>query len=330
MVNLLSNALHALQDRAASDRNLEVKLVRVSAGQAEIWVRDNGMGISPDRLPRIFEPFFSTKTDGLGMGLAITRSIVEAHGGEIAVQVRATGGTAFRVSLPVDPAREARPAFESTTAQDALRIGTSDADITVCVVDDDPAIRRALVRLLGAAGMRAVAFESGAAALASPELAAAQCLLLDVQMPDMSGPELQAELGRRGISAAVIFLTARSDAATGVRAMKHGALEYLCKPVEDEALLDAVRMAVERHAERACAVRERESVERLLARLTPRERDVLREVIAGRLNKQIADRLSISEATVKQHRGQVMEKPEARSVAELVRLCQIAGFPSGS
>jgi FixJ family two-component response regulator len=207
-------------------------------------------------------------------------------------------------------------------------MGASDADITVCVVDDDPAIREGLVRLLGAAGMRVVAFESGAAALASPEISAAHCLLLDVQMPGISGTELQTELRHRGVSADVIFLTARSDAVTGVQAMKHGALEYFCKPVEDEALLDAVRMAIDRHAERTRAAREREDVEGRLARLTARERDVLREVIAGRLNKQIADRLSISEATVKQHRGQVMVKLQARSVAELVRLCQIAGFPA--
>jgi PAS domain S-box-containing protein len=330
LVNLLSNAMHAVQDRAASDRNLEVKLVRLDGGQAEIRVRDNGMGIPSDRLPRIFEPFFSTKTDGLGLGLAITRSIVEAHGGEITVQTQAAGGTAFRILLPVGPAGGERAESESPASEVARRRSTTDADVTVCVVDDDPAIREGLVRLLGAAGMRVVAYESGAAALANPEIAAAHCLLLDVQMPGMSGTELQSELGRRGITADVIFLTARSDAVTGVNAMKHGALEYLCKPVDDKALLEAVHMAIGRHAERTRAVRERECVERLFERLTARERDVLREVIAGRLNKQIADRLSISEATVKQHRGQVMQKLQARSVPELVRLCQVAGFPANT
>jgi FixJ family two-component response regulator len=261
------------------------------------------------------------------MGLAITRSIVEAHGGEIAVQSEVAGGTAFRILFPVGPAGDARPEFEFQATEVARRMDSSDADVTVCVVDDDPAIREGLARLLGAAGLRVIAFESGAAALASPEVAAAHCLVLDVQMPGMSGTELQSELGHRGISADVVFLTARSDAVTGVNAMKHGALEYLCKPVDDEALLDAVRMAIDRYAKRTRAAREREGVERLLERLTTRERDVLREVIAGKLNKQIADRLSISEATVKQHRGQVMEKLQARSVPELVRLCQIAGFP---
>lgn len=328
LVNLLSNAVHALRDRAPSDRNLEVTLSRASSGQAEIWVRDTGAGIPPDRLPRIFEPFFSTKPDGLGMGLAITRSIVEAHGGAIAVQAQPTGGTAFRVALSIDSAGESRPASASTAAVDDRRIVTPDADVTVCVVDDDRATREGLARLLGAAGMRVVTFESGVAALASPELAAARCLVLDVQMPGMSGTELQSELVRRGIPADVVFLTARSDAATGVHAMKHGALEYLCKPVEDGALLDAVRTAIERGAERSRALRERERIGQRLLKLTARERDVLREVIAGGLNKQIADRLSISEATVKQHRGQVMDKLQARSVPELVRLCRIAGFPA--
>jgi len=330
MVNLLSNAVHALSERAASDRSLVVSLARVDGDRAEIRVRDNGTGIAPERLPRIFEPFYSTKTDGLGMGLAITRSIVEAHGGEIAVQPEDAGGTAFRILLPVGPARKVRPQPELPSRGADGRARESDADVTVCVVDDDPAIREGLARLLGAAGMRVVTFESGAAALADPETAAAQCLVLDVQMPGMPGTELQSELGRRGISADVIFLTARSDAVTGVNAMKHGALEYLCKPVDERELLDAVRMGIGRYAERVRLAREREGVEELLEKLTTRERDVLREVIAGRLNKQIADRLSISEATVKQHRGQVMEKLRARSVPELVRLCQIAGFPTGT
>lgn len=328
LVNLLSNAVHALHDCPPSGRNLEVSLARVGSAQAHVWVRDSGAGIPPERLPRIFEPFYSTKPDGLGMGLAISRSIVEAHGGEIAVQARTTGGTAFCVLLPVDPARETRSKSASVAAADGELADAPDGGIMVCVVDDDPAIRVGLSRLLGAAGMRVAAFESGAAVLASRELAAAQCLVLDVQMPGMSGTELQSELARRGVSAGVVFLTARSDAMTGVHAMKHGALEYLCKPVEEEALLTAVRMAIDRGAERSSALRERHAGERRLRTLTIRERDVLREVIAGRLNKQIADRLSISEATVKQHRGQVMQKLQARSVAELVRLCQTAGFPA--
>ena len=329
LVNLISNAVHALEHRPATDRRLQLTLRPVEPGQLEMSVRDNGTGIPSDRLPRIFEPYFSTKSDGLGMGLAITRSIVEAHGGEIAVH-SAAGDTTFQVRLSAEPATATRGPSESPAPTDMAQMAGSDANHSVCVVDDDPAIRDGLLRLLGAAGMRVVAFDSAAAALASTELASAQCLVLDVQMPGMSGTELHEELGRQGILAPAIFLTARGDAATGVQAMKQGALEFLCKPVEDEALLAAVRMGIESHARKVHAAREREHAEGLLRRLTARERDVLGEVVAGRLNKQIADRLSISEATVKQHRAQVMSKLQARSVTDLVRLCQSAGIPVAS
>ena len=329
LVNLISNAVHALEYRGATERRLNLTLRAVEPSQLEVSVRDNGTGISSDRLQRIFEPFFSTKSDGLGMGLAITRSIVEAHGGEIAVHSVA-GDTTFRVRLPAEPATAADGDPESPAPAEMARRPVSDANPSVCVVDDDPAIRDGLARLLGAAGMKVVAFESAAAALASTELASAQCLVLDVQMPGMSGTELHDELARRGILAPAIFLTARGDAATGVQAMKQGALEFLCKPVEDVALLAAVRMGIELHAKKIHAAREREHAEGLLRRLTARERDVLGEVVAGRLNKQIADRLSISEATVKQHRAQVMSKLNARSVTDLVRLCQSAGIPAAS
>ena len=329
LVNLISNAVHALEHRAATDRRLQLALRPVEPGQLEVSVRDNGTGIPSDRLPRIFEPFFSTKSDGLGMGLAITRSIVEAHGGAIAVHSDA-GDTTFQFRLPAEAATVAGADPESPAPAGMARRAGSDANPSVCVVDDDPAIRDGLLRLLGAAGMRVVAFDSAAAALASAELASAQCLVLDVQMPGMSGTELHEELARRGILAPAIFLTARDDAATGVQAMKQGALEFLCKPVEDQALLAAVRMGIGWHAKKVQAAREREYAEGLLRRLTARERDVLSEVVAGRLNKQIADRLSISEATVKQHRAQVMSKLEARSVTDLVRLCQSAGMTVAS
>ena len=330
VVNLISNAMHALEARTALDRRLGLTLLAVDGDQLEIVVCDSGTGISPDRLPRIFEPFFSTKADGLGMGLAITRSIVEAHGGDITVQTEAGSGTTFRVRIPAIPGTVARRTSGSIEPGDVAPIAVADADASVCVVDDDAAIRGGVVRLLKAAGIRVVAFESAASALASAELASAQCLVLDVQMAGMSGIELQAELGRRGIMAPTIFLTARDDAATGVHAMKLGALEYLCKPVEDETLLAAVRRAIESHRKRMLTAREREHAERLLGRLTARERDVLLGVVAGRLNKQIADRLAISVATVKQHRALVMSKLQARSVADLIRLYQIAGLAAGS
>ena len=331
ILNLLSNAVQGLQDVPAADRRLRVALSRIGCDRVEVSVQDNGLGIPADRLAHIFEPFFTTRSDGLGMGLAIARSIVETHGGEIEAQTHEEGGSTFRFSLPVEPpmsdAGVMRAAQEGRTDRHP---GAYEGEATVCVVDDDPAIREGVARLLGAAGWRVVTFDSAAAALASADLSSADCVVLDVQMPGMSGSELQAELARRAIDVPVVFLTARGDAATGVEAIKHGAIEYLCKPVDDSVLIDAVRKALDRHAEHTRSARERAAVEERLVRLTLRERDVLRGVVAGRLNKQIAADLSITEATVKQHRGQVMDKLEVRSVAELVRLCQVVGFASDS
>jgi FixJ family two-component response regulator len=262
------------------------------------------------------------------MGLAISRSIVETHGGVIDARISGGGGVTFRISLPAEPPSGV-PRSGTPSAETGVDRHTQERqrDAAVIVVDDDAAIRDGVVRLLGAAGWKASSFDSATAALASPSLAGARCLVLDVQMPGISGPELQAELARRGSDIPVIVLSARGDAATGVDAMKGGAVEYLTKPVDDSVLVEAVRKALELHAERSRSLRERKAAEERLARLTPRERDVLQQVIAGRLNKQIGFDLSISEATVKQHRAQVMEKMAVRSVADLVRLCQIAGFP---
>ncbi|MBS0326631.1 MAG: response regulator [Proteobacteria bacterium] len=324
MLNLLSNALHALQDRPVPERRLALRLVCVSGEWVEVRVSDTGTGIADDRLERVFDPFFTTRGEGLGMGLAISRSIVEAHRGTIVAEANPGGGTTLRFALRLESVAPVAGAGLPPIANAPTPVGESI--VTVCVVDDDDAVRDGVVRLLAAGGWRAVPFGSAADALASPLLESAQCFVLDMQMPGMTGAELQRELARRGLCAPVVYLTARDDAATGVTAMKDGAFEYLAKPVDDSVLIDAVRRAVARSEELTRAARERQAVERRLATLTPRERDVLHCVIAGRLNKQIASDLEISEATVKQHRGQVMDKMQVRSVAELVRSCEAAGI----
>ena len=327
MLNLLSNALQSMQDRPEAERRLALRLVRTASDTAEVRVSDTGIGIPRDRLERIFDPFYTTRDEGLGMGLAISRSIAQAHGGRIVAETNRGRGATFRFSLPLECVENAgrRRPVAGTDGDAAPKNGA-----TVCVVDDDKAVREGLARLLTAEGWLAVTFGTASEAFESAHFTSAQCIVLDMQMPGMTGADLQQELVRRGIGTPVVFLTARSDAATAVGAMKRGAFEYLAKPVDDHVLIDAVRRAVERNRRLVEWMRKRTDVERRLERLTARERDVLHHVLAGRLNKQIASELAISEATVKQHRAQVMEKMRVRSVAELVRTCEIARLDDSS
>jgi len=320
MLNLLSNALQALQERPETERRLVLRLARVADSVVEVQVSDSGLGIPDDHLARIFDPFFTTRGEGLGMGLAISRSIVETHEGKIEARTNRDGGATFRFSLPME--RFAKARRENPSRAEAASQPTASDHATVCVVDDDTAVREGIARLLTAEGWHVVSFGSANEALTSASLQSAQCVVLDMQMPGMTGADLQQELTRGGLHIPVVYVTARGDAAAGVGAMKLGAFEYLAKPVDDAVLIDAVRRAVARNGELVEAMRARQVVERRMERLTARERDVLHHVLAGRLNKQIAADLDISEATVKQHRGQVMEKMQVRSVAELVRTCE--------
>ena len=198
------------------------------------------------------------------------------------------------------------------------------SDATVFVVDDDMAVRRSLARLLRSAGLNVETFPSAREFLDRLPSAPAGCIVLDVRMPGMTGPELFDQMAGKGLSLPVVFLTGHGDVPTSVRAMKKGAVDFLLKPVDDEVLLQAIRQAVARHVSRQAREQERQSIEGRLRRLSAREREVMEYVVRGDLNKQIAADLGISEKTVKVHRGRVMAKMEAGSVAELVRLCEAA------
>ena len=193
---------------------------------------------------------------------------------------------------------------------------------TVFFVDDEAPVRKAVSRLLRAAQIEVAAFASPAEFLAAHDPDAPGCLLLDVDMPDISGPALQRALGGRGGTRPIIFLSGRADVPTSVEAMKDGAVDFLTKPVRDEVLLAAVRAAFEKDRVSRIARREQAEIAARLATLTPREREVLDHVVTGALNKQIADALGAAETTIKVHRGRVMEKMAVHSVAELVRLIE--------
>ena len=199
-------------------------------------------------------------------------------------------------------------------------------DEIVYIVDDDASVRTGLARLLRSAGYAVESFAAAAAFLDREHRAAVACLVLDVRMPGLDGLALQAELSARDAGLPIIFLTGHGDIPIYVAAMKQGARDFLTKSVDEVVLLDAVRQALQTHRESLSERLAANVVQERLTSLTPREREVASWVIGGALNKQIAAQLGIAEKTVKIHRGRVMEKMEASSVAALVSLCRQAGI----
>jgi len=179
---------------------------------------------------------------------------------------------------------------------------------TVFVVDDDAAVRKAVLRLLRSAGIAVAAFASPREFLAKYDPATPGCLVLDIAMPGFNGLELQAVLGKKVGTLPIIFLTGHGDVSKSVQAMKRGAFDFLTKPVKDKDLLTAVRTAIEKDAVARREQAKLSEIRARLATLTPREREVLEHVIAGKLNKQIAGDLGVTEATIKMHRARVMAK----------------------
>jgi FixJ family two-component response regulator len=197
---------------------------------------------------------------------------------------------------------------------------------TVFVVDDYAPGRRSISRLLRTVGFAVTAFASAGEFLAQYDPQTSGCLVLDLAMPDVGGLELQNILAEKGSLLPIIFLTAHGDVPKSVQAMKRGASDFLTKPVNDEDLLAAVRVAIEKHGALRREQADLSEIRARLAMLTPREREVLEYVVAGKLNKQIASHLGTVEQTIKVHRAHVMQKMRVRSVAELVRLTQRCGI----
>jgi len=202
----------------------------------------------------------------------------------------------------------------------------------IFIVDDDPSVRNSLARLLRSHDFHVEAFPSACAFLeARPSGHVPSCIVLDVKMPELDGLELQKELASHGICVPIIFVSGHGDVPTTVRAMKGGAIDFLSKPVDEQDLLEAIRQALIQDEERQAERDEKQEILERVHNLTPREIEVFRHVIAGRLNKQIAHALGIAEKTVKVHRGRVMEKMAVESVADLVRLAEQAGIePAGA
>lgn len=200
------------------------------------------------------------------------------------------------------------------------RDSSHSGEARVYLVDDDPDVREAIAFLLEAEGIRVEAFGDPGQMLEAVDADARGCLLLDVRMPGMDGLALHQALKKRGVAMPALFISGHGDIPMAVRAVNAGALDFIEKPFDDEVLLERIAHAFELDARRSATDTETAEVRRRLAQLTPREHDVLRGIVAGKLNKQIADDLDISVRTVELHRGRVLEKLEAANAADLVRM----------
>jgi FixJ family two-component response regulator len=198
-------------------------------------------------------------------------------------------------------------------------------DHLVYVLDDDRRVRESVVELMSSLGMPAVAFASSAEYLAYPKPDVASCLVLDVRLPDINGLDLQGT--QPADESPIVFVTGHGDIPSSVRAMKAGAVDFLVKPFKSEELVRAIQAGLERSRAGRSRRQELAELRRRLASLTPREREVLPLVASGLLNKQAASDLAISEVTLQIHRGNVMKKMQAGSLAELVRMASQLGIP---
>lgn len=196
----------------------------------------------------------------------------------------------------------------------------------VLIVDDDADLREALGSLLRSVDLKVALFSSTAELLSAGRVDAPGCLILDVRLPGVSGLDFQSQLAQSGIGVPIIFMTGYGDVPMTVRAMKAGAVDFLTKPFRDQDMLDAVTAALERDRSRRASDAALTDLRRLYETLTPREKEVMGHVTRGLMNKQVAGELGLSEITVKIHRGNVMQKMQARTLPDLVRMAEALGL----
>ncbi len=235
VLNLVLNGLEAMREPHEGARTLVIRTARDGAAALRVTVQDSGPGIAEKDLAHIFEPLYTTKAEGLGMGLAIVRTIVNAHGGAVGAENNPEGGASLRFTLPVN--REG----------DAM----SESAPLVLVVDDDPSVRKSLTRLLASADYMVEAFASAQEFLAREPHEGPCCLVLDVRMPGLTGIQLQETLAATGRRMSIVFVTGHADVPTSVKAMKAGAVDLLTKPVDVKDLIAAIQRAVTQGRARA-------------------------------------------------------------------------------
>jgi RNA polymerase sigma factor (sigma-70 family) len=205
-----------------------------------------------------------------------------------------------------------------------------DSPPVVFVIDDDPSVRSAIKRLIGSVGLQVELFGSGQEFLTSKLPNVPSCLVLDIRLPGISGLALQRQLAEANVRIPIIFVTAHSDVPMTVRALKAGAVEFLTKPFRDQDLLDAIHLALEKDRGRRQQDAELAALRERFELLSPREREVVAMVVSGMLNKQIAAQIGTAENTVKVHRSRAMEKMQANSLADLIKMIDRLQVPRGN
>ena len=241
------------------------------------------------------------------------------HGGQIWAENNADGGASLHFTLQL---ADAPDVVDDKFAGEESLVEYKEGTATVFVVDDDPSVRSAMSRLIKSAGYYVETLESAQAFLQSDQHQKAGCMIVDLHMPSQTGLELQSELNNREYTLPVIFITGAGDTNSGVEALKQGAMDFLQKPLDDEALLQSIGVAVSLDRKSRALYAQHRNAGLNVQKLTTREREVMKLVIKGLRNKQIAFDLGISEKTVKAHRGRMMRKMEVRSLAEFVRLVE--------
>jgi FixJ family two-component response regulator len=255
------------------------------------------------------------------MGLRSARSIVECHRG----QLPASGNEGARCDVPIRPALASGGYVVIYQPKSSHEPACANEPI-VFVIDDDESMRRALTSLFQSVGLQVKAFGSAPEILQRQFPDVTSCLVLDIRLPGLSGLDAQNELAKANIHIPIIFMTGHGDIPMTVRAMKGGAVDFLTKPFRDQDMLDAVVMAIERDRKRREVEKVVMDLQALFGTLTSREREVLALVATGLMNKQIAAELGLAEITVKIHRGHIMKKMGARSLADLVRKAETLGI----